>query len=195
MQMVVGIQSALIIVDVQNDFCPWGALPVPDGDKVVPVASQYIRIFLKAGLPVFVTRDWHPPNHTSFKAMGGMWPPHCIQGTNGASFHPDLFLPENVTIISKGDDPQKEAYSGFQGTALSDQLKRQGVRHVFAGGLATDYCVKSTVLDALRQGFETILLEDASRGVEAAEGDTVNAVSEMRQAGAHTIRIRDLEGD
>ncbi|MFQ5580173.1 MAG: nicotinamidase [Nitrospiria bacterium] len=187
--------SALIIVDIQIDFCPGGALPVPDGDKIVPIANQYIRIFLKAGLPVFVTRDWHPFNHVSFKAEGGIWPPHCVQGAKGAAFHHDLFLPENVMIISKGNDPVEEAYSGFQGTSLSAQLNRRGIRRVFTGGLAVDYCVKMTILDALRHGFETILLEDASKGVELAEGDTAMAISEMRQAGAQSIQIKDLESD
>ena len=184
--------GALIVVDVQNDFCSGGALPVPDGDKVVPVLNEYIRIFSRAGASIVATRDWHPADHISFKAQGGVWPPHCIQGTQGAAFHPDLALPKEAVIISKGDHPKKEAYSGFQGTDLAERLKREGIRTVYVGGLATDYCVKNTALDALKSGFETVFLEDASRGVEARPGDTEKAISEMKESGARPISIKAL---
>ncbi|MEK7280616.1 MAG: isochorismatase family protein, partial [Nitrospirota bacterium] len=141
--------AALIIVDVQNDFCPGGALPVIDGDKVVPVLNGYIKRFREEGAPVIATRDWHPNNHNSFKESGGIWPPHCVQGTLGAQFHPGLDLSGDVRIISKGASPKDEAYSGFQGTYLATELKKKGIQTLYIGGLATDYCVKHTVLDAL----------------------------------------------
>ncbi len=123
--MKLGNRAALVIVDVQNDFCPGGALPVPDGDKVVPVLNEYIRIFLEKGAPIYATQDWHPPNHLSFKEQGGIWPPHCVQGTKGAEFHPDLALPGEAAVITKGSDPKEEAYSGFQGTGFVSEDWRQ----------------------------------------------------------------------
>lgn len=184
--------SALIVVDVQNDFCPGGALPVPEGDKVVPVLNRYIHKFTERGLPVYFTRDWHPEGHVSFKPQGGIWPTHCIQGAEGARFHSGLFIPSTAVIVSKGTSPRADAYSGFQGTDLHDQLKRKGVRRLFIGGLATDYCVKSTVLDALRGGFEAILLSDASKGVDVNPGDSERAAEEMVKEGAIKINLEDL---
>jgi len=191
--MKIQSKDALIIVDVQRDFTPGGALPVPEGDKVVPVLNRYKDLFLKAKAPIYFTRDWHPQNHMSFKPQGGIWPPHCVQNTPGAQFHPDLEVPEEAEIISKGCDPDKEAYSGFQGTGLEESLRRQGVKRVFVGGLATDYCVKSTVLDALRLGFETFLLEDAIRGVNVHPEDSQRAIEEMERAGARRIKLSDFE--
>jgi nicotinamidase/pyrazinamidase len=184
---------ALIVVDVQNDFCPGGALPVPEGDRVVPILNQYIARFQSTGSPIFATRDWHPPDHISFKQRGGIWPPHCIQGTDGARFHPELRLPEKTQVISKGTHPTTEAYSGFQGTDFADRLRSSGVRRLFVGGLATDYCVKSTVLDGAREGFEVYFLEDASRGVEVNRGDTRRSIDEMKSAGARAIRLQEIE--
>ena len=186
-------EHALVIVDLQNDFCPGGALPVPDGDRIVPVISRYVARFQQAGAPVFATRDWHPKNHCSFQAQGGMWPPHCVQGTVGAAFHPDLVLPETVEIVSKGSHPDKEAYSGFQGTDFSRRLHNRGVRRLFVGGLATDYCVKATVLDALAAGFDVCLLTDAIRGVNLKPKDAEAAVARMMAAGAQPVSLRDLE--
>jgi nicotinamidase/pyrazinamidase len=177
-------KTALIIVDVQNDFCPGGALAVPEGDSVVPVLNRYIGIFQAGDAPIVATRDWHPREHCSFKSFGGIWPPHCIQNTPGAEFHPGLTLPDTVRIISKGGDPKVEAYSGFQHTDLGSWLNSRGVETVCVGGLATDYCVKSTVLDALKAGFITIYLADASRGVNVKPGDTERAEKEMLKAGA-----------
>jgi len=188
-----GREDALIIVDVQVDFCPGGALPVPEGDKIIPVLNEYIRKFSEAGALIVATRDWHPPNHVSFKNQGGLWPPHCIQGTEGAKFHPSLQLPKNVKIVSKAIDPFKEAYSGFEGTDLGDFLKKHGIKRVFVGGLATEYCVKYTVLDALKLGFETFLLEDAVKGIDAKPGDVERAVKEMLEKGARKISISDIE--
>ena len=188
-----GREDALIIVDVQVDFCPGGALPVPEGDKIIPALNEYIKKFSEAGALIVATRDWHPPNHVSFKNQGGLWPPHCIQGTEGAKFHPSLQLPKNVKIVSKAIDPFKEAYSGFEGTDLGDFLKKRGIKRVFVGGLATEYCVKHTVLDALKLGFETFLLEDAVKGIDAKPGDVERAVKEMLEKGARKISISDIE--
>jgi len=184
--------DALIIVDVQRDFCPGGALPVPAGDQVVPVLNDYIKMFKKANAGIFATRDWHPPNHISFKAYGGPWPPHCIQNTEGAKFNPDLKLPDDATIISKAMDPSKESYSGFDGTVLGDALKDKGVTRVFVGGLATDYCVKNTVLDAIELGFGTVLLLDATRGIDVKPIDVEKAIGEMVAKGAERATLADF---
>ncbi|MBS7605315.1 MAG: nicotinamidase [Candidatus Bathyarchaeia archaeon] len=189
----VGKGDALIIVDVQIDFCPGGALPVPEGDKIVPVINEYIRKFKTAGALIVATRDWHPPNHISFRSQGGPWPPHCIQGTRGAEFHPDLRLPEGALIISKATDPLKEAYSGFEGTDLTDKLREAGAKRVFVGGLATEYCVKNTVLDAVERGFETFLLEDAVRGIDVKPGDVERAIKEMLERGAKKITLTEIK--
>jgi len=182
--------DALIIVDVQNDFCPRGALPVTDGDKVVPVLNRYIERFRKAGLPIFATRDWHPEKTRHFNTCGGLWPPHCIQGSKGAEFHPDLALPEDVVVVSKGMNFDEDSYSGFEGSVegilLAELLRRRGAERLFVGGLATDYCVKHTVLDGLKEGFEVVLLEEAIRGVDLQPGDSERAIAEMMQAGAQT---------
>lgn len=192
MKFKVNERDALIIVDLQKDFCPEGALPVPGGDQVVPILNKYIEIFRKVGAHIFATRDWHPQNHSSFKAYGGMWPPHCIQKTEGAKFHPSLMLPKEVKVISKATDPSKEAYSGFDGTELKEELKKKGVKRVFVGGLATDYCVKNTVLDALKYGFETVLLEDAIRGVNLKPEDSDEAIKEMVNKGAKKAMSSDM---
>jgi len=185
--------AALIVVDVQNDFCPGGALPVPEGDKVVPVLNRYIELFRAAGAPIFFTRDWHPVDHISFKTQGGIWPPHCIQNTWGAEFHPALKVGKGDFVISKGFERSVEAYSGFEGTDLDELLKRLHIKELFVGGLATDYCVKHTVLDGLRRGYRVYLLEDAVRGVDVNEGDSIRAIEEMVKAGAVKISLKDLE--
>jgi nicotinamidase/pyrazinamidase len=188
----VGKTDALIIVDLQNDFCPGGALPVPECDQVVPVLNDYIKIFKKANAKIFATRDWHPPNHISFEAQGGPWPPHCVQDTEGAKFHSDLKLPAEVTVVSKAMDPHKEAYSGFDGTDLTNRLTQNGVTRVFVGGLATDYCVKNTVLDARKNGFETVLLLDASRGINVEPDDVAKAIAKMVKSGAGQCTLTDF---
>jgi nicotinamidase/pyrazinamidase len=188
-----GREDALIIVDVQVDFCPRGALPVPEGDKIIPVLNEYIKRFDAAGALIVATRDWHPPNHASFKAQGGLWPPHCIQGTEGAKFHPNLKLPERTIVVSKATDPFKEAYSGFEGTNLNEKLRETGVKRVFVGGLATEYCVKNTVLDALKYGFETYLLEDAVKGIDVSPGDVERAIKEMLEKGVKKITLSIVE--
>jgi nicotinamidase/pyrazinamidase len=180
----IGKTDALIIVDVQNDFCPNGALPVPEGDQVIPALNDYIKIFKKANAKIFATRDWHPPNHISFKAQGGPWPPHCVQNTDGAKFHPDLNLPSSTIIISKAMNPLKEAYSGFDETELAHTLTSQGITRLFVSGLATDYCVKNTILDARKLDFETILLSDATRGINLEPTDVAKAIAEIIKSGA-----------
>ncbi len=188
-----GKGDALVIVDVQRDFLPGGALAVPRGDEVVPVLNGYIRLFRDKGLPIIATRDWHPPNHCSFKKQGGPWPPHCVQDTPGAQFAPGLELPRDVIIISKATRPQEEAYSGFEGTDMDEKLKALGVKRLFVGGLATDYCVLSTVKDALKLGYRVYLLLDAIRAVDVNPGDGERAIEEMKSLGAIPITLEDLE--
>ena len=181
--------DALIVVDVQKDFLPGGSLAVPHGDEVVPVLNRYMEIFSSRGLPVFATRDWHPPEHCSFTEQGGPWPPHCVAGSEGAAFADGLRLPAETVVVSKATTPDKDAYSGFQDTGLAQRLREAGVRRVFVGGLATDYCVLNTVRDALAEGFEVVLLEDAIRAVDVQPGDGERAVKEMLDAGAVPARI------
>lgn len=188
----VGKTDALIIVDVQNDFCPGGALPVHGGIQVIPVLNDYLKIFKKTNASIFATRDWHPPNHISFKAQGGPWPPHCVQDSEGAKFHADLKLPSGTSIVSKATDPLKESYSGFGDTELAKMLRTQGIVRVFVGGLATDYCVKNTVLDAHKMGFETVLLLDAIRGINVEPGDVGKAISKMIKNGAEQATLEDF---
>jgi len=190
-------RDALVIVDVQNDFCPGGALAVPDGDRVIPVLNSYAKRFSGHGAPVFASRDWHPARTKHFKAWGGTWPPHCVQDTPGAAFHPELALPAETEIVSKGTDPEADAYSCFQaetgaGMPFAAALGEQGVGRLFVGGLATDYCVKATVLDALREGFEVVVLQDAVAAVDLASGDGARALDEMQGAGARLARLDDF---
>ena len=184
--------DALIAVDVQNDFLPGGSLAVPEGDAVVPALNRYLAAFGARALPVFATRDWHPPNHCSFNAQGGIWPPHCVAATRGAEFASGLALPETAVIISKATTPAADAYSGFGGTDLAARLRAGRVTRLFIGGLATDYCVLNTVKDALAGGFEVLLLADAIRAVDVKAGDGAHALGEMQQLGARPIRYEDL---
>lgn len=184
--------DALLVTDAQNDFLPGGALPVPQGDQVIPVLNEYITKFQKEGAHVLASRDWHPQNHMSFKAQGGPWPPHCIQDTVGAKFHRDLKLPLNVTVISKAVHADREAYSAFDGTSLADELRKLGVKRFFIGGLATDYCIVNTVLDARKQGFETVVLMDAVRGIDVNPGDIDKAVKAMLEAGAEQAAVENF---
>jgi nicotinamidase/pyrazinamidase len=182
-------KDALIIVDVQNDFCPGGALAVSGGDEVVAVLNRVIERFAEAGLPIFATRDWHPKNTSHFKTHGGLWPAHCIQGTKGAEFHAELKLGNDAVVVSKGMAPDEDSYSGFQatdasGTPLAELLRLKEVGRILVGGLATDYCVKHTVLDGLAEGFEVVLLADAIRAVNLKPDDGESAIDEMVRAGA-----------
>lgn len=185
--------DALIIVDVQNDFLPGGNLAVSDGDAVVPVLNRYIDAFVRAGQPIYVTRDWHPADHSSFHPHGGIWPAHCIQGSKGAEFAPGLALPSGAVIVSKATTPERDAYSGFEGTDLADRLREQQIERVFVGGLATEYCVLNTVRDALSHGFQAGLLLDAIRAVEVHPGDGKAAIDEMIGRGATPLQVENLE--
>lgn len=193
MRVKIDSTCALIIVDVQNDFCPGGALAVPDGDKIIPVLNSYINFFKERSAPVYLSRDWHPENHLSFKPFGGQWPVHCVRETYGSRFHPDLKIPEDAIIISKATEPESEAYSAFEGTNLSKLLKEKDIQSLFIGGLATDYCVKSTILDGLKEGFRVYFLKDASRGVDLEPGDSQKAIEEMKKHGAIEIEFSQLE--
>jgi len=177
-------KKALIVVDVQNDFCPGGSLAVAKGDEVVAPLNELIEEFLDRGEPVFKSRDWHPATAKHFAKYGGIWPVHCVQDTPGAEFHKDLSDDPRVTVISKGMDESADGYSAFDGTNLAQILRDQGVTEVWVGGLATDYCVKHTVLDALNQGFEVKALADAMRAVNLKPDDGALAIAEMRSAGA-----------
>lgn len=183
---------ALVIVDVQNDFCPGGTLAVPDGDRVVAPLSRLAKHFAAAGLPVFASRDWHPPDTSHFQLFGGPWPVHCVRDTPGAAFHPGLHLPETAVVLSKGMDPTADGYSAFEGVSeaglpLADILAANGVQHLCIGGLATDYCVRATVLEALARGFGVTLLVDAVAGVDLQPGDAERAIREMEAAGARLL--------
>ncbi len=187
-------RSALIIVDVQNDFLPGGSLAVPDGDAVIAPLNRAIALFAARGLPVVATRDWHPADHCSFTEQGGIWPPHCVQDTAGARFGPGLELPDDVIVISKADTKDRDAYSGFEGTDLAERLYELKVSSLVVGGLATDYCVLNTVRDALSHGFDVYVLEDAIRAVDVKPGDAERAVRDMQDAGAGFIHVGDLSG-
>ncbi len=192
--------DALLIVDVQNDFCPDGALGVPAGDRVVAVVNEYAERFNRRRLPVFASRDWHPEETRHFRAMGGPWPAHCVAGTPGAAFHPDLRLPEGTVVMSKGTNPRDDGYSAFEATSedgrgLSEALKARGVRRLYVAGLATDYCVRATVLDAIERGIEPVVLLDAIQGIDVEPGDEARALDEMMRAGARTATLATIEED
>jgi nicotinamidase/pyrazinamidase len=188
--------SALLIVDVQNDFCPGGALAVPDGDSVVAPLSKLAARFGALGRPVYASRDWHPRDSTHFKENGGIWPVHCVQDTAGARLHGDLQLPPSAMIVTKGQGRRDDGYTAMvgevagRGSLLAD-LQARGVSHLYVGGLATDYCVKHSVLDALRQGLGVTVLTDAIRPVDVAEGDGDRALDEMKRAGAELATTKD----
>jgi len=187
-------KRALIVVDVQNDFCPGGTLAVEHGDEVVGPLNSLMEEFLKRGEPVFKSRDWHPPQTKHFSDYGGTWPVHCVQNTRGAEFHPDLLDDKHIRVISKGLGDE-DSYSAFDRTDLALQLSRLGVEEVWVGGLATDYCVKNTVLDAIKHGFHVKVLKDAMRAVEIQSGDGERAIDEMRQAGAEIVTSKEQSAE
>ena len=180
-------KKALIVVDVQNDFCPGGSLAVANGDEVIAPLNKLIKEFLERGDPVFKTRDWHSARAKHFTEYGGIWPVHCVQNTSGAEFCAGLSDDPRITVISKGIDEDADGYSGFDGTKLAQILREQGVAEVWVGGLATDYCVKHTVLDARKEGFEVRALADAMRAVNINPDDGEKAIAEMRGAGAEIL--------
>jgi nicotinamidase/pyrazinamidase len=184
--------DALVVVDVQNDFCPGGALAAQDGDAVAPLINRLTPRFRQCAF----TRDWHPENHCSFSEtpefVDKSWPVHCVADTPGAAFHAELRVPETAIIQNKGTEPDKEAYSGFDNTPLAERLRERGVTRLFVCGLATDYCVKATALDGLREGFEVVLIEDACRGVDNPPGTAREAVQAMKKAGVQVRQSEDL---
>jgi nicotinamidase/pyrazinamidase len=184
--------DALLVTDMQIDYLPGGALPVEGGNDIIPVINDYIRRFVDAKAHVLASRDWHPQNHMSFKEQGGPWPPHCVQETAGAKFSPNLKLPQRTNVISKATDPQKEAYSVFDGTNLDSELSKLGVKRLFVAGVATDYCVVNTVLDARRLGYETVVLTDATLGIEVKSGDVDRAFEAMLKSGAEQADSDDF---
>jgi len=180
--------DALIVVDVQNDFCPGGMLAVPDGDAVVPVINACIRQAQAAGIPIIASRDWHPQRHVSFEAQGGPWPEHCVQDSAGAAFREDLDLPGDTVKVSKGVRLDKDQYSAFDDTGLGEFLRRDGVQRVWVTGLAQDVCVHATVMSAREEGFDVVLVENATRAIDNASGR--RTLEEMRGAGAATTEVQ-----
>lgn len=177
--------DALIVVDVQNDFCPGGALPIENADAVIPVLNRWIANVAAAGVPVFASRDWHPAGHVSFAESGGPWPPHCIQDSDGAQFHPDLALPDTAVIVTKGVRFDQDQNSAFDQTGLAVRLRDEGISRVFIGGLAEDVCVLATALDAEKEGFEVILISDATLPVTPEGGK--DARKKMQDAGIQIV--------
>ena len=192
------LKKALLIVDLQNDFCPGGKLAVPEGDKIINKLNKYIKFFTQKKLPVFASRDWHPKKSRHFKQFGGNWPGHCIQNTKGARFHPKLKLPKEAIILSKGMDPAQDSYSVFDSfdtnqTPFINLLKIFGIKELYIGGLATDYCVKYSVIDALKSGLKVKLLIDAIKGVDINPGDSERSIKEMISAGAKKTTLNFLK--
>jgi nicotinamidase/pyrazinamidase len=187
--IVLGKGDALLIVDLQADFLPGGSLGVPHGDLVIEPINELIRLYHQRGLPIYASRDWHPADHVSFAAQGGPWPPPCVAGSAGARFSTDLLLPDDTVIISKAESAAQDAYSAFNGTGLASRLREQGVSRLAVCGLATDYCVLNTVLDGVQEGFEVLLVPDATRAVDVAAGDGDHAVTQMLLRGAVPVRL------
>ena len=193
MSVTVGPDDALIVVDVQHDFLPGGALAVAAGDRIfapircAPLAPRFRR--------VYATRDWHPLDHSSYSQFGGPWPVHCVAGTRGAAFDARLDLHKIDAVIDKGVDRATDGYSGFAATSLASDLRVHGVKRVFVCGLATDYCVKATALDAHAAGFDTIVVADASAAVDVQPGDEERALDELRTAGIDVVHSGDITGN
>ncbi len=190
--------KALLIVDVQNDFCPGGALGVQGGDKIIPNINEYADLFQKNDLPIFVSRDWHPEETKHFKEQGGPWPPHCVKNTKGAEFHPDFDVPDNATIMSKGTDPDKHGYSVFDahdsdGRPFIELLKEKNIKELYIAGLATDYCVKETSLGALEKNFQVNVLIDSVKGVD--EEDSEKAIDEIKSKGGVLKSLDDVKNE
>jgi nicotinamidase/pyrazinamidase len=179
--------DALLVVDPQIDFFPGGALPVAEGDAILPTVNQALRTFTRADLPIFVTRDWHPADHCSFGAQGGPWPAHCVKGTAGAELHPALDLPPIFNVVQKATTSDREAYSDFEGTGLDNVLHDHGVKRVVVCGLALEYCVRAACLDAAKAGFHAVLLIDGTRAVEVEPGDGERTLDELRAAGVEIV--------
>jgi nicotinamidase/pyrazinamidase len=184
--------DALLLVDLQNDFLPGGALGIAGGDATIPVANRLVAVFRARGLPVFLSRDWHPPDHCSFRERGGPWPVHCVAGSPGAAFTTALDIPAGACVVSKATDTDREAYSALDGTGLVDQLQRQGITRLWVCGLATDYCVRATTLDARRAGLDVVVVQDGVCAVDASPGDGARALAAMAGAGASLVVSADV---
>ena len=190
--------TALLVVDVQRDFCVGGALEVPDGDRVVPPLNALMGRLHQVDVPIYASRDWHPAQSAHFRPHGGPWPIHCVADTPGAEFHPDLALPERTVIVSKGQVPAADGYSAFEGqtaegVTFERELRERKIDRLIVGGLATDYCVAQSVLDARRLGFDVTVATDAIAGVDLAEGDSERALERMQKAGAALQRSEEIE--
>lgn len=186
-------RDALLVVDMQNDFLPGGSLAVAGAETIIAQVNSYIQLFADARLPVFASRDYHPPHHISFRSEGGQWPPHCIAGSKGADFHPRLQLPGDAVIISKGTSSDKEAYSALDAPELRDRLQDLGTTRVFVCGLATDYCVHASARDLLLAGYSVVVLTDAIKAVDLQPGDGDRARKELTDMGALEICRGDLK--
>jgi len=192
------LKAALLVVDIQKDFCAGGALAAPGGVEIIPAVNRHVADAGARGMPVYATRDWHPVRTTHFTEYGGNWPPHCVQGTAGAQFHPALQLPPDAIIVNKGDDPQRHGYSAFEGhtsegKTLLEDLRARHITRVYVAGIATDYCVRQSALDALRAGLEVRVLPDAIAGIDVRPGDAQRALDEIAAAGAQIVPGLDAE--
>jgi nicotinamidase/pyrazinamidase len=181
-------QSALLLVDPQNDFFPGGALGMPESNNLIPVINAYIKHFSRQGWPILATRDWHPANHCSFTEQGGPHPTHCVQGSRGAQFHSDLVMPPGMMVISKGTDPKKDSRSGFEGSSLADRLEDLDVKTIFILGPATQDCLTQTIVDACKIGLQVVVLSDAIGSI----GLSADSLNEIYQAGAIRATASDL---
>lgn len=177
--------DALLLIEVQVDFCPGGALPVAEGDRIVPVLNRWLEAAAERGIPVYASRDWHPANHVSFRTQGGEWPPHCVQDTPGAAYHPDLRLPADAIKVTKGARFDRDQYSAFDETGLAVQLRRDGIERLWVGGLAQDVCVRASCLGARENGFDATLILAATRPVDPAKGE--RTLRELREAGVRIL--------
>ena len=186
--IVLGGGDALLIVDPQVDFLPGGSLGVRQGDAVLAPINRLIDLYHAHALPVYVSRDWHPALHCSFADQGGPWPVHCVAGSDGARFAEGLHL-DDVVVVSKATTVDVDAYSAFNGTGLADTLREGGIRRLVVCGLATDYCVLNTVIDALAAGFEVLLATEAIRAVDVNTGDGERALARMLDAGAMPVQL------
>ncbi len=184
--------SALLLVDLQNDYFPGGTLAVPGADRLIPLINAYIKHFSRQGWTILAIRDWHPANHSSFTEQHGPWPVHGVQGSRGAQFHSDLVLPPGMMVISKGTNPKKDARSGFDGTSLGDRLEDLNIQTVYVLGLPTEHCVKQTVLDGCQRGLRVVLLTDATKGGDPQQVDSMPVLQEMTEAGACLANSSDL---
>ena len=178
--------DALLIVDVQKDFCSGGALPIEDGDKVIPILNRWIAAAVTKGVPIYASCDWYPVGHISFQESGGSWPPHCIQDSDGACFHPNLKLPNSVVKVTKGTRFDRDQNSAFDETGLAEELRKKGIKRLLVGGLAEDVCVLATVLDGCREGFEVTLISDGTRPVTLQNSE--KAREKMHECGARFVR-------